>query len=253
MASSLQSLPPIPTWTPLFSKENLERKVGTREFDRGFRLVAISDGELGFPSFPTCFQEDFVLDELVRRRLPVYIGVDLSSSTRPGNAIVAVALDPRSQKRYVVDVRYGAWTSPETAKEITDVFGGHAVDRVMVENNAYQGSIIEWTQDNRERFPWWTKVDAYTTGRGKADPQYGLPGLEVQFKNRAWVIASAKWYGHLSTCKCAWCEWRRQIAIYPRGTATDFVMATWFADIAITKWGRVHGNVVGNLSGLNNR
>lgn len=254
MPNTKQMLPPIATWGKKFSKEVLDRKRrdGPREFAQGFSLQAIHDGELKFPSFKTCYQPDMVLSSIVQRRLPTYIGVDLSSATRPGNAIVALSLDPVTQRRIPVEAVYGAWTSPETAGKITDVWARHAVEYIMVENNAYQGAIIEWVQEDAARFPWWTKVEAYTTGKGKADPNYGLPGLENEFHNKAWAVASGEWAGHEHSCKCGWCEWRRQILMYPRGMATDFVMATWFALTAVNRWPRMAGGGI-SLSGMNYR
>lgn len=255
MPNSKQTLPRLRNWSPKFAPQELKRLSGTRQFEQGFRMQAITDGELMFPSFKTCFQSELVLSTVIQRRLPTYVGVDLAGDKRPGNAIVAVALDPLTQRRIPVEARYGAWKSPETARHITQVFMTHAVEYVMVENNAYQEAIIDWVQEDKSKFPWWTKVEGYTTGRGKADPQYGLPGLEVEFKNKAWAIASGDIEAHLekeNTCDCGWCEWARQIAMYPRGMATDMVMATWFALNAINKWGRTGGSV-GNLSALNYR
>jgi hypothetical protein len=185
--------------------------------------------------------------------MPTYVGVDLSSDSRPGNFIVSIALDPVTQRRYPVDVRYGAWKSPETAGQITQVDGQHVVDAITVENNAYQQSIIDWSTEDKQRFPWWVKVEAHTTGKNKADPTYGLPGMEVEFKNKAWAICSAQWEGHPPTCACAWCEWARQMSMYPRGNQTDAVMATWFASTAINRFGRRVQSLSRQLRGINNR
>lgn len=250
MANTRQALGRIPSW---FDQGTLEKKVGTREFAMGFRMEAISEGDLEFPHFKDCYQSGLVLDEVRRRRLFCYVGVDLSSPQRPGNAIVTVALDPVTQVRYPVDVRYGSWKSPETAAEITKVDLEYPVDIITVENNAYQQSMIDWPSANKASFPWWTKVEAHTTGKNKADPQYGLPGLGIEFKNKAWAVASSQWEGHPSTCACAWCEWSRQVSMYPRGHQTDFVMATWFALSGITRFGRRPGGGPRAPRGINNR
>lgn len=249
MPHDVIELPRIPGW---FSPQFLEAKSRTSEFAQGFRMEAIAPGDLAFPHFSSCYQPALVLGEVQRRRLPTYAGVDLSSATRPGNAIVSIALDPQG-RRIPVDVRYGAWTSPQTADEMTRVDLAHVVETFTVENNAYQQSIIEWSTESKTRFPWWMKVEAHTTGKNKADPQYGLPGLEVEFKNKAWAIPSGEWEGHPAGCACAWCEWSRQMSMYPRGAQTDFVMATWFAFTSINRHGRRRQNVSGQFRGINNR
>lgn len=245
-------LPDVPTWSPKFSQENLVKISGTRQFDRGFRQQAISDGELMFPSFETCFEPALALGDLVTRRLPAYIGVDLSGPKRPGNFIVVLGLEPTTGRRIPLEVRHGAWTSPETAENINDVCSRHAVEWVMVENNAYQDSIIDWIKANKHAFNFWQRIDAFTTGKNKADEDYGLPGLEIEYKNKAWSIASSAWSGHQSTCLCSWCAWRRQIKMYPRGSATDAVMATWFANSAIQRYGHFLRSKHGGRSKLGN-
>ncbi len=249
MPNDRVELPPIESW---FSPEVLEPLVGTRQFARGMRQEAVTEGELEFPSLKSCYQSALVLGEVQRRRLPCYAGVDLSSPTRPGNAIVTVALTPVGI-RIPVDVRYGSWKSPETAAQMSAVDQAHVVETFTVENNAYQQSMIDWPQADKTRFPWWTKVESHTTGKNKADPQYGVGGMEVEFKNKAWAIPSGEWEGHASTCACAWCEWKRQMEMYPRGAQTDFVMATWFAFTAVTRHGRRRRDVSRQLFGINNR
>lgn len=229
-------LPSIPTFAPKFSQEALLSIANTRQFDRGFKMLPITDGELMFPSFAGCFEPSLALGDLISRRLPTYIGVDLSGPRRAGNFIVALGLDPLTGQRIPLEVRHGAWTSPDTARNIAEVASNHATEWVMVENNAYQDSIIDWMKANRSQFTFWQRIDSFTTGKNKADENYGLPGLEVEFKNRAWSVPSSQWVSHGTTCVCSWCVWRNQIRLYPRGSATDGVMATWFANSAILRY-----------------
>ena len=251
-----QLLPDVPTWKPKFNQEALLALSGTRQFDRGFRQQAISEGELMFPSFETCYEPGLALGDMVSRKLPVFIGVDLSSPRRPGNALVALGIDPATGQRFPVDVRAGAWTSPQTAAQIGEMAKRHTTEWVMVENNAYQDSIIDWIKANKTEFNFWQRVDAHTTGRQKSDVLYGLPGMEVEFKNKAWSIASSAWSGHLSTCKCDWCRWRREFEMYPKAAATDMVMATWFALVAIQRYGHLlvkKAKRRGGLANINTR
>ena len=100
-------------------------------------------------------------------------------------------------------------------------------------------------------------VEPYTTGReSKINPIFGVPGLEIEFKNKAWVIPSGEFEGHSPHCRCGWCIWRGEVHDYPMGATTDTVMAMFFAREAISKWGTGSTMGVGGtggLGGLNDR
>lgn len=248
-----QQLPSIETWKLKHSKEDLEKlAIDEASFNRGYRMNSVSPGELKFPSWTLCYERGAILSELRRRLMPVYIGVDLSSKNRPGNAIVSVGLDEKL-RRYLLGIRFGAWTSPQTAGAISEVCEGQNVQFIQVENNAYQQAIIDWVQQEKGSFPYWMKVEAFTTGSGKADPQFGLPGLEVEFKNRGWVLPYSEWEGHPSACACDWCKLDREFRFYPRGATCDGVMALWFARDALNKWAPRGPTAGANLSRMNVR
>jgi hypothetical protein len=244
-------LQPVPLWTPKFSRENLVRLSKNKEaFDRGFRMEAISPGDLLFPSFEGCYQSGVHLDEILQRRLPAYVGVDLAGDKRPGNCIFVAGHDEVKGHRYALEVLYGAWLSPETAGHIAAVDARHNVRVIQVENNAYQSSLIQWIRSEQGRHSSiWPKIQAFTTGMNKSHPEYGLAGMEIEFKNKAWVFASSAWKDHESTCTCGWCHFAREVAMYPRYPTWDGVMAMWFARDAINKWGGIgHGVRVGDIN-----
>jgi hypothetical protein len=255
MASSLK-LPPVPVWEPRWTPENLQREAerNPRAFARGFRMQAYSDEELMFPSFKSCYSRGLVVGEVSRRGWPVFVGVDLASDRRPGNVIVALAMDPQTRRRVPLEIVYGAWTSPETAQQISQLCGRHPnVRYIMVENNAYQQSLIDWIRHAcKDYASFWMKVESFTTGKNKADPQYGLPSLEVEFKNQAWAIPYDEFGGHSPSCRCGWCLWTSQMTMYPRGARDDAVMACWFAREAIDRWGGV-GSAALTIGDLNTR
>jgi hypothetical protein len=230
----------LPLWGPRFSHEALVKlsqdPASGPTFRQGYQMDPIKPGDLLFPHFESCWNDDVLVGELMKRFMPAIVGVDLSGKARPGNAIVVVGLEPQSRKRYLLDVRHGNWRSPDVVEQIDQVCRLHNVNFVMVENNGYQQSIIDWIYELRDRYPWWMKVEAHTTGTNKADPRYGLPGLDMEFKNGAWVFPASQWAGHLPGCPCSWCLFKREFARYPRYSTQDLVMATWFAKTAIDKW-----------------
>lgn len=223
-------------------------------FNRGYRMQPINEGDLKFPSFKKCCRPLPVpLGDIHRQRLPAYVGVDLSSPTRPGNAIAVAGLEPRTQRRVLLEILFGNWTSPQTAGVLADVNSRHNVQFIQVENNAYQQSLVDWIRQSKTGVSndYWMKVEAFTTGSNKAHPEYGLPGLEVEFANDGWTFPYQEWEGHDPSCQCNWDRLEREFSMYPQGATTDGIMAVWFARDAINKWAPVQatsGSRIGNLN-----
>ena len=219
-------------------------------FARGFRMVPFSDEERAFPSVVKCYTYGVSTGDLARSAWPKFLGVDLSTDVRAGNALVAVALDPGTKRRHLVRVLRGAWTSPETARRIQQLDAEFNFRVIVVEKNAYQRALIDWLRQIKA--PCWPKVRPFeTTGRNKHDPSLGVRSLEVEFSNQAWVIPASEFEGHAASCLCGWCIWRREFEDYPLGVTDDAVMSTWFAREAIHLWGSPAGPT--RIEGLHDR
>jgi hypothetical protein len=237
--NSTIKLPSLPTWK-VWPPERLrsEQERNPRAFARGFQMKAFSDDERMFPSFTECYAHGVVVGEIARRRLPTFVGVDLAGTSRPGNVIFVVAVDPVSQRRYPLEILAGAWKSPEVAGQIAGVCMRHDVRFIMVENNGYQQALVDWIRHSVREHAFWYKVESYTTtGKTKRDLEYGMPSMEVEYKNKAWVIPADEFEGHPATCRCGWCLWTGEVKDYPMGATSDTVMAQHFAREAIVRWG----------------
>jgi hypothetical protein len=66
-----------------------------------------------------------------------------------------------------------------------------------------------------------------------------MPSLEVEFKNKAWIVPHDEFAGHPLVCRCGWCVWNSEVRDYPMSATTDTVMAMWFCREAIARWGTV--------------
>lgn len=229
----------IPVW-PVWGTERLkqEKEGAPRNFQRGFQMHAFTDDERMFRSFRTCFSHGISPSEISRRGWPVFAGVDLAGPKRPGNVIFVVALETGTMRRYPLEVIVGSWTSPELAREIAGVNIRHPNLRIiMVENNGYQQALIDWVRSSPVDHSFWYKIEPFTTGANKNAQLIGLPSLEIEFKNRAWVVPADEFSGHSVTCRCGWCTWVSEVDNYPMSATTDTVMAMWFAREGIAKWG----------------
>lgn len=215
-------------------------------------MQAINPGDLKFPSFESCcLPLPVPLGDIHRRRLPAYVGVDLSGPNRPGNAIAVVGLEPSTNRRIMLEILFGDWTSPKVAGVLADVNMRHNVQFIQVENNGYQQALVDWIRESKVENSFWMKVESFTTGNNKAREDVGLPALEVEFHNKSWVFPHQEWEGHDPSCSCDWCRLSREFSMYPKAATSDGVMATWFARDALNKWAPINVGTsapVGNLN-----
>jgi hypothetical protein len=237
----------IPLWSPRWSAEALRARYNQdeRSFERGFRLRAYSDEEMSFPGFEGCRMLGVSLGDIQRSNWPAYTGVDLSSKKRPGNAIVTIKIDPRTRRRYPVDVRFGAWKSNEVCEQLADVNSAYRPIVIMVEDNGYQAALIEWAQAWKGANDFWMKLEPITTtSETKTNAELGLPALQVEFKNKAWVVPYSE-YEHATREDKGppgqWARWDYEFRNHPLATTSDGVMATWFARQGVELYGGATG------------
>jgi hypothetical protein len=126
-----------------------------------------------------------------------------------------------------VEIRQGNWASSRTVQEIIDACLKWKPEVVNVENNALQDTVRQWALERNASLP----LQGFCTGKQKADEAIGLPGLEVEFANGAWIIPMGEVQGHDLGCDCPWCVWIQGMDMYPQVEPfyTHSVMACWFA------------------------
>ena len=230
----------IPIWPEQWSRERLTQRsaeIGSRAFGRGFHLVAITGEDQLFSAIENCVHPEFSMHD-IDPSWPRYTGIDLGHSkrkqsggklsrTRPFTVIFTFALDP-DKRRWPCDIRRGHWSGPETARQIIQVHEDLDPNMIVVENNAYQDTILDWI---REVSPDKSiRLKPFTTGKNKADEQIGLPSLASEFDNRSWVIATD---GHeadnMREVNETWAAWYAEMKFYPAMQLSDTVMACWLA------------------------
>lgn len=239
-------------WNPTFLRAKCQ--ANARAFNRAYRHVGYTDDERTFKAE--------AIKAAIRRGLadvppnaPRYIGVDLGTAkNRPANVIFTFALI--GTRRRVIDIDLGNWDSVETARRIRAGYFRHKPIVIMVENNAYQQAILDWMkadQEMRNLDP--IPLEAFTTGKQKADELLGVPGLAAEFENGMWEIPFDDDHVIGMGCKCGPCTFIVQLGEHPFGPS-DTVMAGWFARAAAMKYGPssteiefVQGKDVGRKSG----
>jgi hypothetical protein len=227
-----------PIWEAVWPKTALmdwfETEINPREFWRAFGLETVSADE-----------QLIELEKLIALKVPFFkipdkwqkfAGVDLAiANPRKGSdnkrtSVFVIAVDPETKYKYVVDVRYGKYSSPDTARLIIDVNKEHKPQLIYVESNNYQYALKEWIAvsglDGATEVS--NKIYPYFTGSEKTDPSVGLPGLAGECTRGLWKIPSDM-EEHSGTCKCGVCQWMKEFTTYPVGQYSDVLMASWMA------------------------
>ena len=221
-------------WGDKWTREALDarlKEIGGRAFSRQFLLVPISDEERLFTDeiLKRCEDVNYTYSEI---ELPVgspyYIGVDLASSLGEKAAycvFFVIGLDI-NKRIYPIEIIRKRCKFPETVQTIEDLWIKYKPMMIQVENNSYQEVVIQQLHDRYPEIP----VVGHHTGKNKADPKVGLPGMCVTMENGNWCIPTGN--PHPFDCECGFCAWRRELREYPSGAYTDTIMAQWFAQRA---------------------
>lgn len=228
----------ISLWEAKWNEEALRKRcasIGKRTFDKGYRQKPITEDERTFPSFSDCIKYGITPEQAspVNDRIFTVTALDLSGHKRSGNVIATVGVRGSDFKRVMLDIRSDKWTAPMVAKELTKVDKLFHPHIILVENNGYQESLIQWIRELPGQYDFWMKVQPYQTGKQKWSDDIGLPSLESEFSVGAWIVALGSPTDHLAECKCTWCTWVNDMRDYPQVEDADTIMAMWFCREAI--------------------
>jgi hypothetical protein len=158
-------------------------------------------------------------------------GVDLGVGQLARNdvsVIFSLFIHPNDD-RQVLRVRAGRWKASQILNNLKgtyDDLGG----MFMVENNAAQDFIVQLAREMDVVIP----VRAFTTGRNKVDPAFGVESLAAEFEAERWIIPNqgARCFADTvrGDCDDEVREWLRELLQYdPRSHTGDHLMASWFA------------------------
>ena len=216
-----------PVWPELWNRQDLiqrESDIGKIEFDRAFRLKAVSSVEREIDE--NLIEDSRIPDFAIPKNLKKATGVDIASSRRKAfdnrkseSAIFTIGYD--GEFYYPLYAKSGNFKGPRLNDEILDPCVDLKVNKIIVENNGIQGLIKDWIEfDSRSNG---IKIIPFFTGSNKADIQFGIPMIFREFEYHRWKVPK-----HNSSCNCGICKWIKQLKDYPNGR-TDLVMASWFA------------------------
>ena len=212
----------IPLWDAEWTCEKLKsqfKDIGSVAFDRGYRQVALNDDSRTFPSSDHIFKQHLGQD-LVRPDWPRVAGIDPFGKV---GVIFVGAINPHTHQRVCIEIIRRKMPPKQMVQEILDVYARHKCLVMVCENNASQEAIVQWvTEVGGLALP----IVPFTTGKQKADPVLGLPSLEVEFANGAWIVPTrgidAADANHPVNV------FKYELRAHPVAEASDTVMAAWF-------------------------
>jgi hypothetical protein len=213
----------IPLWEEVWGTQKLKSQlslIGSRAFERGYRQEAMSDDERTFPSYEKIFRPDMD-HSWVAKHWPRVTGVDPFGQQV---VIFTIAIVEGRLTRIPVEIIRGKFDPKRTITELIDAWKRNRSQLIVCENNAAQNAIIQWAQEVAgPTLP----IIPFTTGAQKADPQLGLPSVEVEFANGAWCVPMQGI--DITDGENPYNVWKDELAAHPIGTNSDTVMAMWFA------------------------
>lgn len=264
-----------PLWPARWSKEKLllkEKSVGTMEFNKRYRNIAVDEGSMVFKrhwiyggvdgavTYPGCL-------DLTRRMGDTPKGIDYTimgldpSTGRKGkgttfSAFVVVGVDRKSDPmvRYLIDTYRGQLGFDDIISVMTDgdlahnLPGLHAIyeyDQGRVEANAAQTYLLDNARVKTYCLQTGLRLLPHETQtRNKNDPLIGVASMQEMVKN-GWL--SIPYYDEPETREKAE-EFIEQLLNFPLGLY-DYAMSLYFAEVAVRAFGSSYKSFGGEGKG----
>ena len=180
--------------------------------------IVNAQGKSVFSKVPRMFESD----------PPIMIGVDLAGAKkgrRRGKVVFFVVAFHSDQKRQPIWIESGNFDGPGIVERIVSLYDRFNA-MFWVENNGVQDWIRQFTLKDHPTIP----IYPFSTGRNKADPNFGVDTIATEFKNGGWVLPCVARGPDEFAYDDEIEEWLGQCKDYERDPHTgDHVMASWFA------------------------
>lgn len=241
-----------PRWPERWPMERIARRreeLGPLEFARQLLCVARDDSEARFKKewIDRCLARGdgknmcYGLDK-IPPGYKTYTGVDLAVQQKDGSdftVLFTIAVAPNGD-REVLNVDRGKWSGPDIVARIVDTHRRYQ-SIVMVENNGAQDFILQFAKGAQA-----VPLRAFTTGRQKAHPEFGVESIAAEMAAARWIIPSLGGQPLHSGVN----QWIQEMLFYsPSSHTGDCIMASWFAREACRQGEqKVHGFSIGNMA-----
>jgi len=158
-------------------------------------------------------------------------GLDPAGANRHSGytAMVLMALDTLTGKRYVVDlVNVKQMKAPQIFAQMKAWAADYPLVEWRVESNGLQSQLVQYNQEiNEELALLGCRVKPHFTHGNKWDPQFGVESMSPWFTSG---LMSIPWRDHATRARFQ--PLVDQLLGFPMTSVSDCVMALWFADLA---------------------
>jgi phage terminase large subunit-like protein len=231
----------IPLWQR-WSADALKSKrdiVGSRDFDRGWRQIALSEDELTFrpEHVDRCVSKSNILHFPIAGASKKdfcppghysFMGVDLAIASKSAGGdffvIVGIIVDAKTGHRTVVSIYRQRGLTFDQQLKVVEMYADFLDPTfVYVENNAYQQAFVQELQ-RRTALP----VEPFTTTAvKKSDLDYGLPRMALEIEQQKWTFPMGNAVSiDLTSILLS------ELKTFPISRHDDCLMALWFARCA---------------------
>jgi hypothetical protein len=159
----------------------------------------------------------------------------LDPATSGHTAAVCIGLDPRTNKRYVLDVYNKAGITPDAMREMIRAWTDkYKVTEWRIERNGFQGFLVHDREINDYAASHGTVIRPHFTGANKHDTDFGVASMTTLFngwQDKQQLIELPSTHGQES-CKAMVEQLVTWSPDAPKTQKTDIVMALWFCELA---------------------
>jgi len=220
-----------PRWPERWPKSRIEERrleLGPLEFARQMMCQARDDSESRFKQawIDLCLERGRGL-----KLLPImagvtrgrsFTGVDLGvqKHAAAGRTVMFTIFVHPDESRQLINIDAGKWAGPDIVNRLIDTH--HRYNSiVVVENNAAQDYLLQFARAGSA-----VPIRAFTTGKNKASPEFGVESIAVEMSNGKWIIPNDG--GGVMHPEVA--QWIQEMLFFdPNAHTGDTLMASWFA------------------------
>lgn len=264
-----------PQWPERWSVEKLKAKeasLGTIDFNKRYRNIAVSDADLTFnrvwikgeDNFPGCLNRNrswgeyptFAVDEQLEQwgdKYPNWKTIESfdpstgrrnKGSTWSSYVVQAVNMNAKVKRRYLIDIYRGQLGFDDILTKLFELYWRYKCALAVIEQNAAQRWLIDNDRMKAEELNGFNCKGHETQAGNKIDPVMGVGSMQSMIRDGLLDIP----YKTPSDRDIA-APFIDQLQLFPEGL-TDWVMALWFGDLALREgqrkykaWSRGPGRV----------
>jgi phage terminase large subunit-like protein len=222
-----------------------KRKMGTLDFNKRYRNIAVDPSRLVFREeyirggyvdnvrVPGCLDRDFKAGDIDEGWLR-YGGFDPAIGTTRGHSfsvhtVLMVGSCQRHERCYwIVDQERDTMTLPQQADLILDRHERYGLNATKVEINVYQQGLQQLIEERMRQRGIALKIDGHlTTAQKKIDPEIGVQAMAPYFERGLFHIPWGDQYSQRRMGPLI-----EELVNYPNHRTTDCVMSLWIAWLA---------------------